>query len=81
LLPLLLQQVYRVEARMAINYGVNRIRFTSPVTVGSRVRAVATLAAAEQKGAALQLTVSTVIEIEGVDKPALIAETLGRYFL
>ena len=81
LLPLLLQQIYRVEARMAINYGVNRIRFTSPVTVGSRVRAVATLAAAEEKGAALQLTVSTVIEIEGVDKPALVAETLGRYFL
>jgi acyl dehydratase len=81
LLPLLLQQIYRVEARMAINYGVDRIRFTSPVTVGSRVRAVATLVAAEEKGPALQLKVSTVIEIEGSDKPALVAETLGRYFL
>jgi len=81
LLPLLLQQIYRVESTMAINYGVDRIRFTAPVVVGSRVRAVATLAAAEEKGPALQLRVSTVIEIEGVDKPALVAETLGRYFL
>jgi acyl dehydratase len=81
LLPVLLQQIYRVEAKMAINYGVNRVRFTSPVTVGSRVRAVATLAAAEEKGPAVQLTVSTVIEIDAVDKPALVAETLGRYFL
>jgi len=81
LLPLLLQQIYRVESTMAINYGVDRIRFTAPIVVGSRVRAVATLAAAEEKGPALQLRVSTVIEIEGVDKPALVAETLGRYFL
>jgi acyl dehydratase len=81
LLPVLLQQIYRVEATMAINYGVNRIRFTAPVKVGSRVRAVATLAAVDEKGAALQLTISTVIEIDGVDKPALVAETLGRYFL
>lgn len=81
LLPVLVQQIYRVEAKMAINYGANRIRFTSPVTVGSRVRAVATLAAVEEKGPALQLTVNTVIEIEGVDKPALVAQTLGRYFL
>jgi acyl dehydratase len=81
LLPVLLQQIYRVEAKMAINYGVNRVRFTSPVTVGSRVRAVATLAAAEEKGTAVQVTMSTVIEIDGVDKPALVAETLGRYFL
>lgn len=81
LLPVLLQQIYRVEAKMAINYGVNRIRFTAPVKVGSRVRAVATLAGVDEKGAALQLTISTVIEIDGVDKPALVAETLGRYFL
>jgi acyl dehydratase len=81
LLPVLLQQKYRVEAKMAISYGVNRIRFTAPVKVGSRVRAVATLAGVDEKGAALQLTISTAIEIDGVDKPALVAETLGRYFL
>src|SRR3954471_6081763 len=63
LLPTLLQQVYRIDAKMAVNYGVNRIRFTAPVKVGSRVRAVPTLAAVDEVGAALQLTVNTVIEI------------------
>jgi acyl dehydratase len=81
LLPVLLQRIYRVEARMAVNYGVNRIRFTAPVKVDSRVRAVATLAAVEPKGEALQLTVSTEIQIDGADRPALVAETLSRYYL
>jgi acyl dehydratase len=81
LLPVLLGQIYRVEAKMAVNYGVNKLRFTSPVPVGSRVRAVSTLLAAEEKGVAVQVTVSTEIEIEGSDKPALVAETLGRYYL
>src|SRR3954454_11537194 len=81
LLPVLQKQIYRIEARMGINVGVNRIRFTTPVKVGSRVRAVITLAAVEEKGEAVQLTMNTVIEIEGVDKPALVAETVGRYFL
>jgi acyl dehydratase len=81
LLPVLLQQVYRVEAKMAVNYGVNRIRFTSPVKAGSRVRAVATLADAVEKGPVLQLTVQTEIQIDGTDKPALVAETLSRYYL
>jgi len=81
LLPVLQQQIYRIDAKMAVNYGVNRIRFTAPVRVGSRVRAVITLVAVEEKGPAVQTTISTVIEIDGVDKPALVAETLGRYFL
>src|SRR3954469_16543099 len=50
LLPVLQKQIYRSEARMGINVGVNRIRFTTPVKVGSRVRAVITLAAVEEKG-------------------------------
>jgi len=81
LLPVLLGQIYRVDAKMAINYGVNKIRFTNPVKVGSRVRAAAALLAVDEKGPALQLTVSTQIEIDGSDKPALVAETLGRYYL
>lgn len=81
LLPVLLGQIYRVDAKMAVNYGVNKIRFTNPVKVGSRVRAASTLLAVDQKGPAVQLTVSTEIEIDGSDKPALVAETLGRYYL
>ena len=81
LLPVLVGQIYKVDAKMAINIGVNRLRFTNPVKVGSRVRAVSTLIAVDEKGPAVQLTVNTEIEIEGEDKPALVVETLGRYFL
>ena len=81
LLPVLVGQIYKVDAKMAINVGVNKLRFTNPVKVGSRVRAVSTLIAVEDKGPAVQLTVNTEIEIEGEDKPALVVETLGRYFL
>jgi acyl dehydratase len=81
LLPVLVGQIYKVDAKMAINVGVNKLRFTNPVKVGSRVRAVSTLVAVDEKGPAVQLTVSTEIEIEGEDKPALVVETLGRYFL
>ena len=81
LLPVLVGQIYKVDAKMAINVGVNKLRFTNPVKVGSRVRAVSTLVAVDDKGAAVQLTVNTEIEIEGEDKPALVVETLGRYFL
>ena len=81
LLPVLVGQIYKVEATMAINIGVNKMRFTHPVKVGSRVRATSTLVGVEEKGSAVQLTVSTEIEIEGEDKPALVVETVGRYFL
>jgi acyl dehydratase len=81
LLPVLVGQIYKVDAKMAINVGVNKLRFTNPVKVGSRVRAVSTLLSVEDKGPAVQLTVNTEIEIEGSDKPALVVETVGRYFL
>lgn len=81
LLPVLVGQIYKIDAKMAINIGVNKMRFTNPVKVGSRVRAVSTLAAVDEKGPAVQLTVNTEVEIEGADKPALVVETLGRYFL
>ena len=81
LLPVLVSEIFRVEAKMAVNYGVNKIRFTNPVKSGSRVRAASTLLAVDEKGPAVQLTVGTEIEIEGSDKPALVAETLSRYYL
>jgi acyl dehydratase len=81
LLPVLVSEIYRVEAKMAVNYGVNKIRFTNPVKVGSRVRAASTLVAVDEVGPAVQLTVSTAVEIDGSEKPALVAETLSRYYL
>ena len=81
LLPRLMHEIYAVDGiRMAINYGLNKVRFPSPVPVGSKVRAVSTLVEAEDVGnATVQLTVSTVVEIEGATKPACVAESILRY--
>jgi acyl dehydratase len=69
------------DRRMGINYGLNRVRFTSPVPAGSRVRARFTLARFENiEGNGVQVTWNTTVEIEGAAKPALIAEWLGRHY-
>ena len=69
------------ERRMGINYGLNRVRFTSPLPSGSRVRARFTLAKFEKiEGNGVQLVWNTVVEIEGKDKPALVAEWIGRHY-
>ena len=61
-----------------INYGFNRVRFVSPVKVGSRIRARAVTANAELKGDAVELTRNVTVEIEGEGKPALAAEWVIR---
>ncbi|MBW8904316.1 MAG: MaoC family dehydratase [Betaproteobacteria bacterium] len=69
------------DRRMGVNYGLNRVRFTSPVPVGSRVRARFTLQKFEAiEGNGVQVTWSTLIEREGADKPALVAEWIGRHY-
>jgi acyl dehydratase len=66
--------------RMAINYGANRIRFVSPVPVGSRIRGRFALGAVEAIGGALQAAWQVTIEREHGDKPCLVAEWLVRYY-
>ena len=61
-----------------INYGFNKVRFVSPVKVGSRIRARAVTANAELKGNAVELTRNITVEIEGEEKPALAAEWVVR---
>ena len=69
------------DRRMGINYGLNRVRFTSPVPVGSRVRARFTLAGYEKlEGNGVQVTWNVVVERDGAEKPALIVEWLGRHY-
>ena len=69
------------DRKMGINYGLNRVRFTSPVPAGSRVRARFTLAKFEKiEGNGVQVTWNTTVEIEGKDKPALVAEWIGRHY-
>jgi acyl dehydratase len=82
LLPALLAEVYRVEGvRMGINYGLNRVRFINPVRVGSSVRAVMTVAEVDQQADYVQVTARAVVEIQGVEKPAAVAETVSRFYL
>jgi acyl dehydratase len=69
------------DRRMGVNYGLNRVRFTSPVPSGSRVRARFMLANYEPiDGNGVQVTWNTTVEIEGAAKPALVAEWLGRHY-
>ena len=82
LLPKLAAQAYRVQGdfKMGINYGLNRLRFISPVPSGSRVRARFTLQSVEAVQGGWQLTVVATVEIEGGQKPALVAEWLMRSY-
>lgn len=71
-----------LPAKMFVNYGSNRVRFVSPVKVGSRVRLRLTLQALDEVTPEIyQLTYLQTVEIEGVEKPALVAETLVRVYL
>ena len=67
--------------KMTINYGLNRVRFLTPVRVGSRLRNRAVLQHVEQGQGYLQITVQNTIEIDGQDKPACIAESVFRVYL
>jgi acyl dehydratase len=78
LIPLWSQVLTVTDATTVVNYGLNKVRFPSPVPVGGKIRLTATLTdVAEAKGG-LQVTVSAVIELEGSDKPACVAEPIFR---
>jgi acyl dehydratase len=63
---------------MGINYGFNKVRFVNPVKVGSRIRARGVTSNVEQKGNSLDITRNITVEIEGEEKPALVAEWVTR---
>ena len=84
LLPAMAYQVcpYVEGARYPLNYGFNKVRFVAPVPVGSRVRGHFVLRSAEQiRGDQRQLVYDATVEIEGHDRPAVVAEWLMRYVL
>jgi acyl dehydratase len=66
--------------RLAINYGVNRVRFIAPVPAGARIRARFSPAAVEETGGGVQVAWAITIEREGADKPCCVAEWLVRYY-
>ena len=81
LLSALMRDAVTVEGpRMTLNYGLNRVRFVSPVTSGSRVRARVALATIDDMGESVQVTWGVTIEREGGDKPAVVAEWIVRYY-
>ena len=63
---------------MGVNYGLNKVRFVNPVPSGARVRATAATVNVELKGNAVDQIRAMTVEIEGADKPALVAEWIGR---
>ncbi|MGH8911006.1 MAG: MaoC family dehydratase [Acidimicrobiia bacterium] len=67
------------EPRMAINYGLDRLRFTAPVPSGSRIRARVQLSGVEEVKGGLQVKRVVTVEREGEERPAMVAETLSRY--
>jgi acyl dehydratase len=81
LLPMLMSQVMTVTgAKMGINYGTDKVRFTNPVPSGSNVRVKAKIVEAQPKGDGLLYKVGVELEIEGNDKPAMVGEVLYLVF-
>jgi acyl dehydratase len=81
LIPALLEQVLRIEdARMGLNYGIEKIRFTAPVPSGSEVRLRATLNSSERRGEGVLFRLGVTIEVRGQEKPALVGEVLYLVF-
>ena len=81
LAPALLAQVLTVKGiRMGVNYGLNKMRLPSPVPVGSRVRARATLAGYEPINGGASVTIGLSFEVENQAKPACVAEVIYRYY-
>ncbi len=81
LIPALTGNFIEVEnLTRAINFGLNKVRFYTPVRAGARVRARVNVLKAQRRAGALLLTSEVRIEVEGERKPACVAETLGMYF-
>jgi acyl dehydratase len=82
LLPAFLESAVQVsQLRMGLNYGLNKVRFTAPVPVGSRLRAGLKLLACHPiDNSGLQITWEITVEREGTDKPVCIAESLVRLY-
>lgn len=63
-----------------VNYGLDKVRFVSPVKVGARIRMTATIAEVSEVGGGVQLAVDATIEVEGGSKPAVVARSLQRFY-
>jgi len=81
LISALMRDAVTVEgARMTLNYGLNRVRFVSPVPSGSRIRARIALGRVEDMADSTQATWNVTVEREGGEKPSVVAEWIVRYY-
>jgi len=82
LLPALMQRTFRINQKfgMSINYGLNKVRFMNPVRVGSRIRPRMMLLECTPIAGGWQNRWQVTIEIDGQEKPACIAESIGRLY-
>jgi acyl dehydratase len=82
LVPSLIPQIVEITGfRMGVNYGTEKVRFPSPVPVGARVRAGATLESATPVEGGIQMNLGVTIEAEGASKPAMVATVVYRRYL
>lgn len=80
LLPRLTAGLLQVDqAAMVVNYGLDKVRFLQPVTAGSRVRAVTEVVAAEGGAQGWRVSMRTTVEIDGTERPALVADTIALF--
>jgi acyl dehydratase len=81
LVPQLSHEIYTVRKRSrGLNYGSNRVRFTGPVPAGARIRLRQKIKSVEPVEGGVRVTSESTVEVEGADRPALIAETIGLLF-
>lgn len=80
MIPTLMREVLRVDARsMGLNYGLDRVRFISPVRVDARIRAAVELRSVSDVAGGVQGYFTVVLELEGSEKPACVAGPIIRY--
>ncbi|HYC41482.1 MAG TPA: MaoC family dehydratase [Noviherbaspirillum sp.] len=81
LLPMIMQSAVSMpEAKLSVNYGLNKVRFPAPVPVGSKVRGRLALKDVEDIEGGVQVTWAVTIEREGGDKPVCVAESIARRY-
>jgi len=81
LIPVLLGGVMKVDGvAMGVNYGTNKVRFTSPVPVGSEIRAGATLASVDEVAGGVQVALDVIVEVKDAPKPSCVAQVVFRYY-
>ena len=81
MLPLFGGQCIKMKSqRMGVNYGLNKVRFLTPVPAGARLRCRYSIKEVEEISGGFQITMVATIELEGSDKPACVAETISRRY-